>query len=654
MQGLEDHIQKPQSTHEFVSGVDQKDVYRMSAPWSLQESHSMDGLTRSGAPTINSDQSDSYAATLGGLSTSGSSSMARMIGQPQMASSHVRGSFGFLTNAGSGSIGAAAQHRFPSLGAGSPSRQSSMSQRSPSPTLNVHHSHLTEQDHAKTQSLNRPDSKVSQYSGKLNAGLHNQHSKESLPIRPPNVRLGNKAKLQSQDIQVSSLSMPTFQPRRHLPIPQKLEDSTESDALGQKLPLAQVSNFVSPSAVGNSAPEAASALAVETAGQSKSSLLAAVMKSGILSNNPSTSSLPNLSFQDLGQLPSESVLRSPLPGGLPPAEVASASSLGHTSHDNSSTHTKTSQKKVGQPLLQPGLPPSSLADDESEDASNVVNNVANPISNLLSTLVAKGLISASKTESPTVVAPKIPTELQNKSPRNTKTSSVPVSKVSDSTVSSITDDVSFSEATTKSNVSLPQATNLEIENLIGFEFKPDKIREFHPSVVSELFDDFTHRCSICGLQLKLQDRLSRHLEWHDLKKHEADGSMKASRRWYSDSTSWVAGKLGLPLVYESAKSLGKPCKTMDKGELMVPADESQCACVLCGEIFEDFYCQERDEWMFKGATHMIIPSGAGVAGSKEETVSKGPIVHATCISETPLHDLGLVNIKTVRLFILDY
>lgn len=659
MQGFQDHIQKPQGSNEFVSRVDrevstdsmhaeQKDVNRMSSPWSLQDLHSMDGPTRSGAPIINSDQSDGYAARLSGLSKSGSSSLARMAGRPQIASSQIGGSsFGFLTNAVSGSIGAASQHRFASLGAGSPSRQSAMSQRSPSPTLTMHHSHLTEQDHAKTQSLTRPDPRVSHYSGKFNAGLHNQYSKESLPIQPPNARPGSKAKIQSQEIQASSLSTPTFQPRRHHPIPQQLEEM-ESDDLDQtqKLPLTQTSNFGSYSVTGNSAPEAASAIPVETTGPSStSSLLAAVMNSGILSNNPSSSSAPNLSFQDLGELSSSASPPTQLASSV--SEVASASSLDLPSHDKSPPQTKTSQKNVGQPPLLSGLPPSSsFMDDESENASDVVNNVTNPISNLLSTLVAKGLISASKTESSNV---QVPTELQKKSSINMKTSSVLVTVVSDSPASSIKD-TSFSEPTTKSNISLPQSVNSDIENLIGYEFKADVLREFHPSVVSELFDDFAHRCSVCGLQLKLQERLSRHLEWHDLKKPEANDSIKASRRWYCKSTDWVAGKVGLPLVIESAKSLGKPCNMVDEGEPMVPADESQCACVLCGEIFEDFYCQERDDWMLRGATHMIFPSGAGEVGSKDDSAAKGPIVHATCISETSLHDLGLVNVKRVRLF----
>ncbi|XP_024032992.1 polyadenylation and cleavage factor homolog 4 isoform X1 [Morus notabilis] len=628
--GFEDHIHKPLSIRDYASRVNKEvsaDTFaveqnRISSPWLSQESHSIDGLSRSGTS-----------------------------------------SFGFPTNSVPGSTGALTQQRFP---------PPTLRQRSPSPTLSARRPHLqlqnlTEQDRAKAQSPAHPDSKVSQSLGQSTREVHNQYAQDSLPVLPSHVRLNKMVKSQHHN-------MP---PRHQYPFLQQVEDSTDSEPLGQiqKLPLPQASNSGPPATLGSSAPDRLNALAVETSGDSStSSLLAAVMKSGILSNSSiTTSSLSNLNFQSSAQLPSQAG-QPPLPTGTHTnlgSKATSTSSISHSSHDGLSVSSKIFQKKTQSAPLPTGPPPSSSPlRSASENASSVANNTPDPISNLLSSLVAKGLISASKKESPQAIPPVVPTETQKKSPSITGTGSVPVSLVSGSTVSSTRDDSSISEPTADSPVSLPESTkstnleiknligfdfkpdestkstNLEIKNLIGFDFKPDVVREFHPSVVSDLLDGFEHQCNMCGLQLKLKERLTRHLEWHNTKKLDANGPTKASRMWYANPSDWINGVAGFSSGLESAKSVDKPGKT-DKGESMVVADESQCVCVLCGEIFEDFYCQERDEWMFKGAMHMIIPSATGETGSNGEGSRKGPIVHANCISECSLQDLGLVSrIKT--------
>ena len=669
MQAFEYDLRKPHSFDDVASKVseasidllynEQKELnsfgHRSSSSFPLQ-SHSIDG------PTRNSSQSEGYAATLSGVSTSVPSSLSRMGGRQQMGSSHIGASgLAVLTNAVSGSSGSVGQQQFQSLGVASPSAHSPMHQHPPSPSLTVHPLHhqslnLTEQDHPQTQSLPRPDLKASQLLGRVNVGPRNKYTQDSSPFQSPNVQPGHLQRLQPRGLQPSVTS---FQSRHH---DQQQTDSTQSEPPGEirKPFLPPVSDFGTPSTMENSESDHSNNLAAESSGKSsRTNLLAAVLKTGILSNNLITGSLPNLSAQDKGQMTSQSGVQPPLPSGPPPTQftssgpgVVSATSLG-SSHNKLPAPADVSQRKVGQPPLPPGPPPSSLVDSASAQTSSAVNNDPIPISNLLSSLVAKGLISASKTDSQTLIPTQMPNQLQNKSLDSTTTSSVSVSSVPDSSAipaSTTRDEVSFSEHANKSSVALPQSTTMEIENLIGFEFKSDVIREFHPSVISGLYDGLPHRCSVCGLRLKLQQCLDRHLDWHALKISEANGLIGPSRRWYTNSSGWVAGNAGLPPGNESAGSVDESSKTMVMDEPMVPADESQCACVLCGEVFEDFYSQEREEWMFKAAVYLTVSSREGEIGTSNESAVKGPIVHANCISESSIHDLELASsIKMVRL-----
>ncbi|KAK2655105.1 hypothetical protein Ddye_008157 [Dipteronia dyeriana] len=707
---FENHLRKPLSVHGAGSRFDretscdsliteQKDqaayVNWMSSPWQLKESHTIDGLIRSGPSTINSGHMEGYSGTLGGLPTNASSSVARMGGRPPMSLSHIGASdFSILANSASGSTGTLGQQRFQSAGAGSPSGQSPMCQRPPSPSVPVHHAHqnlqnLVDQDYPQAQSLPRSDLKTFSLSGHLNTGLHSQSTKDSSALAS-NIQIANLQKNPSQDLKGSSPAMTSFQQNRPYPLSQPLQpDPKQHEASGQsqKPLLPKIANFGAPTMRVNSS-ENSNPFDGETLGQSStSSLLAAVLKSGILTNNSITNSIGIQTMQDVGQLPLQLDIQPPLPSGRHPSLSTPsdprvfAGSLSGPSHDKSLTSSNSSQRKVEQPPLPPGPPPSSLASSASAQTVNVECKVSNPISNLLSTLVAKGLISASKSESPlglisasksesplglisasksespvglisasksespSLVAPQMPTETKN--PVISSSIPVPVSSVPKLSVvptSSTIDEISVSEPAAKSSIALPQSATTEIENLIGLQFKPDVIREFHSSVISELFDDLPHRCSICGLRLKLQARLDRHLEWHASKKSALNVVSRAPRRWYAKSGDWVAGKAGLVLEVESTMSLKESGKTLDEDEQMVYADENQCACLLCGELFEDYYCLERDQWMFKAAVYLTAPTGDNEIGTSES--AKRPIVHANCLSESSIGDLGLItNIK---------
>ncbi|KAL5717135.1 non-specific serine/threonine protein kinase [Ranunculus cassubicifolius] len=375
-----------------------------------------------------------------------------------------------------------------------------------------------------------------------------------------------------QNMQNSSTSQ-----RQH----QSLFPLQSSPELASSQPSSQIPQPLPPLSQGNLSQ------ASDASGQlNTSNVLATLLKSGILSNNPISGGFTSTSFQDT--LP-PLLKRPPLPNGPPPAPLTAPSSVAD------------SLKTAVRPPLPPGPPPpTSVSSTSSQPAST------NPVQFLLNSLLSKGLISP-EMESSTHTSPSPQVLSQGKkSPLPIPTPSL------------------IEYATAKKSPLRPQVKT-EPKDLIGTEFKADIIRQSHPSVISDFFSELPHDCSICGLRFKVEQQLDRHMEQHTLR-----DTSRVSRGWFAVSDDWIHGK---------SLSAGPSQKVMvDESEpVLVPADETQCVCLLCGEPFEDFYCHERDEWMFKGAVHMPIPLHGD---------SDGPIVHKDCMSSSSLSDLGLVkNVK---------
>ncbi|KAF5750475.1 hypothetical protein HS088_TW03G00812 [Tripterygium wilfordii] len=595
--GYESHLRKPHGAHDVGSKFERENSadslpneqkeqatygHQMLSPWRSQESHSVEGLISSGNRIINSSHSQSYSASFGELATN-SGYLSRVGDQQQMGSSHI-GALGF------GFLGTLAQPRFQPLGGASPSGQSPIHQHPPSPSFPERRGHeqlqsITEQDHQLAQPVPRPDFRASQFTRQL-AG--NQSTKEPSTVLPSDILHSNLQKSQPQDLRDSSSSDQTQRP---------------------------------PSTIVNSASDHSDPLAANTSGQlSTSCLLAEVMKSGIFSNNAITVNNPNRGSLDTLQVLSKPNIQPPLTRGPTPTSAAS----------------DISETKVERPPLSLGPAPSS------SQTSDVVSQTPDPISNLLSSLVAKGLISASKMETSTTMSSQTPSQLKGMDSVTVTPISTPVTSVPTSLVAShlsIVDETSVSEPTGNSSDSLPQSSKIRVENTIGLQFKPDLIREMHPNVINELFDDLLHCCSLCGLRLRLREQLDRHLEWHaSLKAPEPSGLSRVSRGWYSNSEDWIYGRQRLPLVSDSAVPIEESEEGTDENAALVPADENQCVCVLCGELFEDFFCQERNGWMFKGAVYFTRPLGDGEMETAHERDGNVPIVHEDCMSNNSVPD----------------
>ncbi|XAR69704.1 hypothetical protein NMG60_11001405 [Bertholletia excelsa] len=637
----ESQLRRPQSRLELGSRVDreastdslsteQKDQVafgpRMPSLWK-QEPDSTEGISHLGSGRAISRHAEGFPRLSGTTS-----SLARASFPPQMGPAKKGTSnFGLLTNQVSGSVASIGQQL--SIGAASPSRHSSMH-------------NLADQDYLQHQPLSDPELRKSQFSGPLNMKPPNQFSQDLLPVNPQNIHL---KVLPPQSLRTSS-STASSQPKQRTPflqnmLPDPVLPETSGKSHEVQLPYVSVSG--NSSTTGNALSDRANRPTAETLEQrSTSSLLASIMNSGILGASSVTSSPIKLSSQESGALSTQSVMQPPLPSGPPPTQhkpsdprVASSSLRSLRSHDTRSASASPSQK-VELPPLPLGPPPSSAMASASAQASNTTDVVSHPVSSLLSSLVAKGLISASKTESPASASAELSAQIQNQKASIITTSSVPVPSVTVSSSTSVSSDhEELSEPMTKSSVSIPHSVTADLNSLIGFDFKPNVIRKPHPSVIANLLDDFPHGCSICGLRLKFQDQLERHLVWHSLRNTEANRENQASRRWYANSADWVAGKVGMPLGYETTVPSEVSGNNMEMNENMVPADESQCVCIICGELFEDFYCEEKDEWMFKAAVYMNFPMEDAKVGSSLQSARSGPIVHVHCMSESAIQDL---------------
>lgn len=356
------------------------------------------------------------------------------------------------------------------------------------------------------------------------------------------------------------------------------------------------------------------------------SLLDSIMKSGILNNTP--------------------VLGRHLNRVAPSPPVGSGPSAPSPNRDET----------LSIPTVLP-----STADSPTVKKLKVGNTVANPVSSLLGSLVAKGLISASKKDP----QKQIPSLVKN----NDDITMIPsLESIQDPSVVKISsankdpqkqilslmknnDDITMTTPSLEPN-QVPSGDKIssandehshpesDYEALIGYEFRPSVIREPHPTVISELLQDsLLYTCLICSLKFRCLKQHDRHMEWHALKSPELHSLIKASRSWYGNVDHWVAEKRELPFLYESVYS-GHGSEECNQ---MVPADEDQCLCVLCGEPFEDMYSHGSGEWMFKGAVYMTISSIDGKIVTSTEGSNQGLIVHPECITESTVQDLGLTS-----------
>ncbi|RRT55903.1 hypothetical protein B296_00026699 [Ensete ventricosum] len=355
--------------------------------------------------------------------------------------------------------------------------------------------------------------------------------------------------------------------------------------------------------------------------------------------------LPNNSISNL-QKPS---VQPPLPVGPPPIQVTLAAPSNTPSvfpplSLDDIPDLKPPQFGGTMPPLPPGPPPSSSSVAVNSDNSKTSGANVNSLSSLLSSLVAKGLISSSSAELPTTSTAKLVDKAKDQCsgfPSNSLEQVPPFLTTSSGIPPISTEDPAASNSVAGAALSESSAT--ELKNLVGFEFKSEIMRRFHPLVLTSLFDDLKHQCDICGLRFRLQEQLQCHLDWHASKKSEMNNFNQTYRKWFPEMRDCISGPVGPQISSEAAISLEEVAPYEEESEPMVPAEESQCLCALCGEPFEDIFSESRDEWMYKGTVYLDLRSKQDTTSNMDGPVDQLPIVHAHCMSQWSVAENGKVD-----------
>ncbi|KAI5071264.1 hypothetical protein GOP47_0013515 [Adiantum capillus-veneris] len=343
----------------------------------------------------------------------------------------------------------------------------------------------------------------------------------------------------------------------------------------------------------------------------------------------------------------------PLPFGPPPSSVGSANSAVQLAPVVSSLTSSSvaiaplpvpptvAPTRLTHPPLPPGPPPPSQPPQQTPlvlqppPSSRALPASGADLNSLLSSLMAHGVLSA---PAPTCIPAQQPGAISNPSsgilgPNPSSHMPLGGMELYGKVLPPSSVVLSTASITESRILDPPSKAVNETSGFDGTEFKQELLRERRDSVIKALYSDFPRQCKTCGLRFKHQEEHSEHMDWHVTRNRRQKSAKKVSRKWFVNTKEWLSGT-GAASSEVSPAFFPEVVEKMEEPEklMAVPADENQVTCALCGEPFEDFYSDEIDEWMYKGAVYLNVPPGSSVEGFDKSSL--GPIVHANCRSES--------------------
>ncbi len=302
------------------------------------------------------------------------------------------------------------------------------------------------------------------------------------------------------------------------------------------------------------------------------------------------------------------------------------------------------QSNHGQPPVPPGPPPPSVVG--AIPVSLPLPPLSAPLDSLLKSLVAKGLIAPVPTAT---TDDAVSTRGLLWTPPSGSSSNPGFSNSRNSETLADGQSISFPSAlptkiatVSGGMIGFPESTamtgkSMELkDDVVGTEFKPEVLKARHEVVLNALYYNIPRQCKTCGLRFKEQEAHSKHMDWHVSRNRQQKAQKKVSRNWFVTLKEWLSGTgastTQLAPSFFATEVVAIPSETDDGESIAVPADENQSACALCGEPFEDFYSDEKDEWMYKGTVYMNVAPGGVTEGLDSRVL--GPIVHVKCLTES--------------------